>query len=65
METFLAILLALGIYLVIPVLIGLTICSAAIIYDRRFHKKEKTEAVKEAEKLVKETPREKETVSVG
>ena len=44
METFLAILLALGIYVVIPVLIGLFICSVAILYDRKFHVKEKSAA---------------------
>ena len=65
METFLAVLLALGIYVVIPILIGLSICTAAILYDRRHHKVEKTQAVEEAEKMVSETPREKETVTAG
>lgn len=60
METFLAILLALGIYVVIPILIGLLICTAAILYDRRYHKVEKPKAVEEAETMVKETRGEKE-----
>jgi hypothetical protein len=56
METFLAVLLALGIYVVIPILIGLSICTAAILYDRRHHKAEKMQAVEEAEKMFEETP---------
>jgi hypothetical protein len=65
METFLAVLLALGIYVVIPILIGLLICTAAILYDRRHHKVEKTKAVEEAEKAVKESPVHKENIKVG
>lgn len=67
METFLAILLALGIYVVIPILIGLSICTAAILYDRRRHKVEKTKVVEEAEKMVEETPTEKvkDSIKVG
>ncbi|MBN2076247.1 MAG: hypothetical protein JW762_11920 [Dehalococcoidales bacterium] len=67
METFLAVLLALGIYVVIPILIGLLVCTSAILYDRRRHKVEKIKAVEEAEKMVKETPAEKaeENITVG
>jgi hypothetical protein len=63
METFLAVLLALGIYVVIPILIGLLVCTAGILYDRRHHKVEKTKAVEE-EKVVKESPAEKEEENV-
>lgn len=59
METFLAVLLALGIYVVIPIFIGLLVCTTAILYDRRHHKVEKTGTVKSAEKMVEETPAEK------
>jgi hypothetical protein len=59
METFLAVLLALGIYVVIPILIGLSICTAAILYDRRRHKVEKSEGVEEVEKIAEEKPAEK------
>ncbi len=59
METFLAVLLALGIYVVIPILIGLLICTAAILYDRRHQKFEKTGTLKEAEKMVEEATAEK------
>jgi len=65
METFLAVLLALGIYVVIPVLIGLLICTAAILYDRRHHKVEETKAVEEAEKAAKESAVNKESIKVG
>ncbi len=65
METFLAVLLALGIYVVIPILIGLSICTAAILYDRRRHKVEKPDAVEKPEKMVKETPDKKESIKVG
>jgi hypothetical protein len=65
METFLAVLLALGIYVVIPILIGLLICTAGILYDRRHHKVEKTEVIEEAEKIVKETTDEKKGIKVG
>ena len=67
METFLAILLALGIYVVIPILIGLSICTAAILWDRRHHKVEKTEEVKGAEEMTGETASEKtkETIKAG
>lgn len=67
METFLAILLALGIYVVIPVLIGLTICTAAILYDRRYHRNKKVRAIEEAEQLVRETPvkKVKELTKIG
>ena len=67
METFLAVLLALGIYVVIPILIGLSICTAAILYDRRHHKVEKTKEVEEVEKMVEETSAEKskKTIKVG
>ena len=67
METFLAILLALTIYVVIPVLIGLAICSIAILYDHKFNKKEKSKMVEELEKTGKETTDEKakETIKVG
>ncbi len=64
METFLAVLLALGIYVVIPILIGLLICTAAILYDRRHHKVEKTGTIEAAEKMVKENSGEKEGVKV-
>jgi hypothetical protein len=66
METFLAVLLALGIYVVIPILIGLLVCTAAILYDRRHHKVEKTKAVKESEKIVEEANTQKvnETVKL-
>jgi hypothetical protein len=67
MDTFLAVLLALGIYVVIPILIGLLICTAAILYDRRHHKVDKTKAIEESETMVEETPAEKvnETTKVG
>ena len=67
METFLAVLLALGIYVVIPILIGLSICTAAILYDRRRHKVEKSEGVKEVEKAVEGAPAEKSknTIKIG
>ncbi len=65
METFLAVLLALGIYVVIPILIGLLICTAAILYDRRHHKVEKTKAAEEPATMVKDAPGEKEDVKVG
>jgi hypothetical protein len=65
METFLAVLLALGIYVVIPILIGLLICTAAILYDRRYRKVKKTEGFETAEKMVEETHDEKEDLKVG
>lgn len=67
METFLAVLLALGIYVVIPILIGLLVCTAGILYDRRHHKVEKTKADEEVDKVVKESPAEKEeeNITVG
>jgi len=64
METFLAILLALGIYVVIPIFIGLSICTAAILFDRRHQKVEKTKVVKEAEKISTKTPKEKEVIDI-
>lgn len=53
METFLAILLALGIYVVVPVLIGLMVIGGVTMYDRRFQRQERTRAVEEAEQMVK------------
>ncbi len=63
METTLAILMALGIYVGIPVIIGLTIGGAFVTADRRARKAEQARAVKEAEAAVRE-PR-KEHVLVG
>ncbi len=68
METFLAVLLALGIYVVIPVLIGLFICTVAILYDRRFHKVKQNEVVEETQQILLRKPSEekvKDTVKVG
>ena len=65
METFLAVLLALCIYVVVPILIGLSICTAAILYDRRHHKVEKIKAVEEAEKIAKEIPGKQGNIKVG
>lgn len=65
METFLAVLLALGIYVVIPILIGLLICTSAILYDRRRHKAEETKAVEEADKMAEEPHDEKKGIKVG
>lgn len=59
MDTFLAVLLALGIYVVIPILIGLLICTAAILYDRRYRKVGKTDVIEESEKMVEEATAEK------
>lgn len=59
METFLTVLLALAIYVVIPILVGLIICTLAILYDRRFYKKERDETAEEAEKMVEEPLAEK------
>jgi hypothetical protein len=65
MDTFLAVLLALGIYVVIPILIGLLVCTAGILYERRHHKVEIKKAVDELEKTVKKSPVEKEGIKLG
>ena len=67
MEIFLAVLLALGIYVVIPILIGLSICTTAILYDRRRHKVEKPEGVEEVEKMAEEATakKSKKTIKAG
>lgn len=65
METFLAVLLALGIYVVIPVLIGLLICTAGILYSRSHHKVENTKDTEEAEDMVERTSVKKEDAKVG
>jgi hypothetical protein len=52
METVLAILMALGIYVGIPVIIGLSVCGVYIMVGHRAHREAKAEVVKEAEAIV-------------
>ena len=54
METTLAILMVLGIFVGIPVVIGFAIAGAYILRDRRVRKAEHAKAVEEAETVVRE-----------
>jgi hypothetical protein len=52
MEMVLAILMALGIYVGIPVIIGLSVCGVYIMVGHRARREAKAEVVKEAEAIV-------------
>ena len=55
METFLAILMVLGIFVGVPVLIGLAIASMYVLSDRRVRRAERAKALEaEAEEPVEE-----------
>jgi flagellar biosynthesis component FlhA len=55
METTLAILMVLGIFVGIPAAIGLAIAGAYVLHDSRVHRAERARAVEAAEAMVKET----------
>ncbi|MFC2010149.1 hypothetical protein ACFLUL_01045, partial [Chloroflexota bacterium] len=62
-ETTLAILMVLGIYVGIPVVIGLVIGGAFVTADRRARRAERAKAIAEAEAAVKEPNKERVTIS--
>ena len=59
METVLAVLMALGIFLVIPLLIAWTICGTYLLVTHKSYKQEKARAVQESEKMIQKTSDEK------